>query len=207
MDYQKTYDALINFRKLNPPDGYSEKHHILPGSLGGSDEPSNLVALTAREHFVAHLLLHKIHRCRSTVYALFMMANCKSRYHDRKLPKKGSRRFKIIREDFIKANTGPNGRTLTDEHKEAIRQANTGRVFTVEHRQNIANSKVGKIRPSISDAHKAAISRGNTGRIRSEETRKQISKSKTGKKLPPRTPEHSAAISAAHQRRKLLKSM
>lgn len=32
-------------------------HHITPRSLGGSDDKVNLVLLTPREHFVAHLLL------------------------------------------------------------------------------------------------------------------------------------------------------
>ena len=38
-------------------DGYVEMHHILPRSHGGSDTKSNLVALTAREHYLAHWLL------------------------------------------------------------------------------------------------------------------------------------------------------
>ena len=38
-------------------DGYVERHHIIPRSLGGTDDPSNIVALTAREHLVAHMLL------------------------------------------------------------------------------------------------------------------------------------------------------
>lgn len=41
--------------------GYCEEHHIIPKCLGGSDESDNLVKLSAREHFVAHLLLHKMH--------------------------------------------------------------------------------------------------------------------------------------------------
>lgn len=32
-------------------------HHIIPRSLGGSDDKINLVLLTPREHFIAHLLL------------------------------------------------------------------------------------------------------------------------------------------------------
>lgn len=40
---------------------YTEKHHILPRSLGGSDEPENIIELTAREHFVAHLILWKVY--------------------------------------------------------------------------------------------------------------------------------------------------
>lgn len=36
-------------------------HHILPSSLGGSNEADNIVSLTPREHLHAHLLLAKIH--------------------------------------------------------------------------------------------------------------------------------------------------
>lgn len=61
MDYNKKYHELINSRQnLNrkkTSDNYFEKHHILPISLGGSNEKTNLVLLTAKEHFVAHLLL------------------------------------------------------------------------------------------------------------------------------------------------------
>ena len=39
---------------------YYEKHHIIPKSLGGTNEKENLVSLTAREHFICHLLLLKI---------------------------------------------------------------------------------------------------------------------------------------------------
>lgn len=36
---------------------YVEQHHIIPKSLGGTNDKSNLVFLTAREHCIAHLLL------------------------------------------------------------------------------------------------------------------------------------------------------
>ena len=39
---------------------YYERHHIIPKSLGGSNDPINLVYLTAREHFICHLLLTKM---------------------------------------------------------------------------------------------------------------------------------------------------
>lgn len=42
-------------------DVYYEKHHITPKSLGGSNKNENLVFLTGREHFVAHMLLAKIY--------------------------------------------------------------------------------------------------------------------------------------------------
>lgn len=41
--------------------GYCEQHHILPKCMDGTDEKSNLVFLSAREHFIAHILLVKIY--------------------------------------------------------------------------------------------------------------------------------------------------
>jgi hypothetical protein len=41
-------------------EGYQEKHHVIPKSLGGSDDATNLVAFTAREHYISHLLLVRI---------------------------------------------------------------------------------------------------------------------------------------------------
>ena len=39
---------------------YTEVHHIIPSSLGGSGDKSNLAILTAREHFICHWLLTKM---------------------------------------------------------------------------------------------------------------------------------------------------
>lgn len=61
--YTKIYFQLIEKRKkeiLLKEDMYCERHHIIPKSLGGGDEKDNLVNLTAREHFMAHLLLTKM---------------------------------------------------------------------------------------------------------------------------------------------------
>lgn len=56
--YEVWYHALIASRQKRPEIvGYYEKHHIIPKAFGGSDEKSNLVKLTYREHFLAHWLL------------------------------------------------------------------------------------------------------------------------------------------------------
>ena len=61
MNYQAHYDRLMERAKVrSKPDGYCEKHHIIPRCLGGSDEPENLVNLTASEHYVAHQMLVKM---------------------------------------------------------------------------------------------------------------------------------------------------
>jgi hypothetical protein len=58
--YNKWYQAITDRAKNRNLGSYTEKHHIQPRSLGGTDESSNLVALTAREHFICHWLLVKI---------------------------------------------------------------------------------------------------------------------------------------------------
>jgi hypothetical protein len=62
MNYQRIYDQLIEraVQRCNM-DGYTEKHHIIPKCMGGNNDPENLVRLTAREHFIAHWLLWRIH--------------------------------------------------------------------------------------------------------------------------------------------------
>ena len=61
MNYQSLYSKFIADRLTNPPppDTYTERHHIVPRCDGGSDDPSNLVRLTARDHIFAHLILAK----------------------------------------------------------------------------------------------------------------------------------------------------
>ena len=61
MNYTKIYNDIINNRKQNLLDGYTETHHIIPRCLNGSNDKQNLVDLTAREHFICHLLLTKMY--------------------------------------------------------------------------------------------------------------------------------------------------
>lgn len=76
MDYKKIYDNLILSRNGRPvkKDEYYEEHHIIPKCLGGTNDESNLILLTYREHFIAHLLLTKIYpENRGINYALLCM--------------------------------------------------------------------------------------------------------------------------------------
>lgn len=69
MNYQKIYDQLINKRIKQPYIfDYHEKHHILPKSCGGSNDKSNIVYLSAREHYIAHLLLVRIYKNNKNFY-------------------------------------------------------------------------------------------------------------------------------------------
>ena len=62
-NYYKIYNDLCLTRKnenrTKLDNIYYEEHHIIPKCLGGNNSIDNLVLLTPREHFVAHLLLYK----------------------------------------------------------------------------------------------------------------------------------------------------
>ncbi len=58
--YTIIYYNLINRAKGRIKLHGMETHHIIPRSLGGSDDVSNLVHLTPREHYISHRLLTKI---------------------------------------------------------------------------------------------------------------------------------------------------
>lgn len=104
MNYEKIYKAIVENRKSIKFDGYTELHHIIPRSLGGSNDKDNLVALSAREHFICHLLLVKIHKNTSGYYKMvkaFMMMFCASNNQNRYV----SKNYAWLREEFSKAKS------------------------------------------------------------------------------------------------------
>ena len=108
MNYQKIYNDLIAKRKEFPYiDGYSEKHHILPRSLGGSDDKDNLVQLSAKEHYIAHLLLCKIYENdKSKFYKMvkaFVMMSMSPRGNNSRYF--NSNTYQLYREEFSKATS------------------------------------------------------------------------------------------------------
>lgn len=88
MNYKNIYYNIINYRIKNKYEGYTESHHILPKSLGGSDDKANLVDLSAREHYICHLLLTKMFdkdtpEYNKMVYAYMMMCNARTELQER----------------------------------------------------------------------------------------------------------------------------
>lgn len=110
MNYKKIYREMIEKaagRDL-AADIYIEKHHILPKCLGGTNDASNIVKLTAAEHYVAHQLLVKMHPGNSKlIYAVHAMTIGSKKQHIR-----NNKEYSWIREQFSK--------TLSKTHKNKI---------------------------------------------------------------------------------------
>lgn len=103
MNYKDIYYRLVSSRqKLNRflGDGNNyDLHHILPRSLGGTDDKENLVLLTYKEHFIAHKLLIKIFPCDAMKKALFIMLNA-AKYQGREI-KFSARYYEKIKTEYI----------------------------------------------------------------------------------------------------------
>ena len=98
--YTSIYYSIIERSKNRNISGYTEKHHIIPKSLGGTNNTSNIVILTAREHYICHVLLTKmtigINKIKM-IHAATAFSTWASKRHDRKL-KINSRIFQTLKE-------------------------------------------------------------------------------------------------------------
>lgn len=115
MDYKKIHDNIIN-RAISIKEErgiekqtlgiYYERHHIIPKCMGGTNDETNLVYLTAREHFLIHLLLCKIHADKpmsikaKLATAISIMRRQPSNSSSPRV--KSSRMFEMARLEFIR---------------------------------------------------------------------------------------------------------
>ena len=137
---------LITKKTATASLGYCEKHHITPRSLGGSNNKSNLVYLTAREHFICHWLLTKmVHddQVGKMMMAINMMKAKTPKQH-RYSTGLTSKIFEKYRHLAAKEHSKlMTGRKQSKEHVDKRAKAITGKKHTVERKNNIAAAKTG----------------------------------------------------------------
>lgn len=155
--YTQWYNNIIDRAKHREITGYTEKHHIIPKSLGGSDDKENLVSLTAREHFICHYLLTKMTTGldkRSMWHATWTMANLHNPITQQRY-KISSRIYELIKQKnalaLSEANTGKSskrkGKTLTPEWKAKISKTLTGIKPSLERNAKVSAALTGRKRP------------------------------------------------------------
>lgn len=136
---------------------YAERHHIIPKSMGGSDEYSNLTWLTAEEHLQVHLLLPKMvsgeKNIRKMTLAAVRMANPQSKtqkriINDNLIPNINAIRTeaallhsRYMREKHKGSKNPFYGRKHTKETKERLRIATASRVMTDQMHINYSNGR------------------------------------------------------------------
>lgn len=162
MNYERIYKSIIERAKTRQLEGYSERHHIVPKCMGGNDDARNLVRLTAKEHFICHLLLVEIYPENSKlIYALWRMINSKGRSNKRYIP--SGRIYEFIKQT----------------HASVMSETYTGRRMSKEC---IEKRKLARKTFTHSKETKEKISKANSGKVRSDEFKQNLSKMHTGKR-------------------------
>ena len=177
MDYEKHYTKMISRARDRTLDGYSEKHHIIPKCQGGNNDKFNIVRLTPEEHYVAHLLLVKIHPSNyRLLWAAVAMTN------QTKNMRRGNKLYGWLRRRFsMEMSKRP-----------------TGRKQTKEARRKMSESRRGVTRGPHSEKTKSKMSKASKGRKKSNAHCKAISIAKTGIKQGPHSEEHNKKIKEAN---------
>ena len=165
--YTATYWKIISNARIKGPVGYKERHHVIPKSMGGSDDPENLVDLSLRQHFICHRLLTKMttgKSKKSMTFAAWRMATGMQK-KNRRL---SSHTYKLLRENARDALLGHKNYLIS--HSEESKQK-------IKEYQFEKHSKMTK-----EETTEWVMRSMNSPESWSKERREKISRSTTGKK-------------------------
>ena len=185
--YNQWYTNIVDRACTRHTNGYTEKHHIVPQSLGGSNDKNNLVNLTAREHFICHWLLTKIYAGEAKAKMIYALNGMKrsNKFAQRYETKITARVYENLKKEFSAIHSSTmKGRAPW----------NKGIPITEEQRAKNQKSAVGK---KHTDIAKAKISEAQIGRKKSKETKNKISAALKGKSKGPMTEEEKLKRSLA----------
>lgn len=204
--YTTWYKNITKNAKNRSISGYTEKHHIIPKSLGGSDSDSNIVKLTAREHFICHWLLTKTTTGTSRqkmVYALRVLRanNPHQQRYETKITSRVyenlKKEYSIIQSEKVAGKNNPMYGDNFYRSEEGRRSQSTGvsgdknGSKQPKARAKISASKLGKKRAQFSDEWKDNLSNNHKSKSNdfngkhSEETKRKIGDAMRGKKRDP----------------------
>lgn len=144
--YTKCYYQLVDRanNRLHDPNQYYETHHVIPRCMGGSNAKSNLVKFTAREHYIAHMLLVRMTTGptkRKMSFGLWKMISANP-VQDRYMP--CNKQYEIIKRNMAKAISEQNkGKICAKTSNKGQIPWNKGKtgVMSIEARQKISQAR------------------------------------------------------------------
>lgn len=132
MNYLSIYNSIMQQARNRTLEHGFERHHVVPKSLGGANNLSNLVRLTLREHFVAHKLLTRIYTGEAQKkmwFAYYRLCNRHGRTNSR-----------MYEQSRLQA-------------KKYLSQIHKGKKLSAEHVQSIKARTAGKNNPNYGRKH------------------------------------------------------
>ena len=186
--YTRWYYQIVD--SIRPNHKYSESHHIIPRSMGGSDLSDNLVLLSAREHFICHWLLTKMttenHRV-SMIRAFWMMRaenKNQQRYINSRAYQSLKEEYSVIQSKLVSGENNPmaGDKFYRSEEGEARRLAAiTGRIQSSDEKQKQINAMTGRVRGKFNDEWSLNLSASRIGeknhmfgKSHNDDTKKQM---------------------------------
>ena len=177
--YFYIYTSIITNSKSksrSKSNGYYERHHINPKCMGGGDTSTNLVLLTAREHYICHHLLTKFTNNDKIHYAFWAMCNqssstqCRDYIITSRIYENAKLKFSQIQSNRLRG-VKPKY-TMTDEHR-----------VQLKNRMKANNpSHLSHVRESSSKRMTERMKINNP--MNNKKSRDKVSKSKIGSKNP-----------------------
>lgn len=223
--YEKWYNQIIANGKIYRLEGY-ERHHILPKSLGGTDIASNLIYITAREHFICHWLLTKIYPTGEEHWKMLnalRMMRAENPNQTRYSTKITSKVYAKLKEEYSKLQServrGKNNPMFGDKFFRSEEGKINQRIAVLgnrngskqaQARKKISESKLGKTRDPFTEEWKQNLSKNHkskrpdfNGKL-SEETKQKMREKAIGRKQDPEVVKRKAdAIRGSKREKKL----
>lgn len=160
--YLNWYTKLITHR-LNESAVEGEYHHYVPKSLHKNDD---LVLLSHREHYVAHLLLTKCIQPQYRPKMLYALTAMKMKTLTQS--NFNSRLFEQLKNQAnLSRSSSMKGHAVTEETREKLRTANLGKKASAETRLKMSNARKGR---KNTKEHVEKTASWHRGRKRSPET-------------------------------------
>lgn len=204
--YTRIYYNIINNSKSTRNLDFIEKHHIIPRSLGGTDEVDNLANLSPREHFICHLLLTKMtegnnkHKMDSALWGM---------KHRNKM-KLNSVLYEKLKIDFYKFNKKTNIEKFGEEKAKLIslkiKKAGKNKKHSEKTKKKISEGNKGKIPWNAGltkDTHESLLKSSikQKGKKRSKISIEKQKKTIFGRKRKPHTEESKIKNSISNKNR------
>jgi len=150
MNYFRVYFWLMEKSSKRQLQGYTERHHVNPKCMGGTNDKCNIVVLTPKEHFLAHRLLVKMYPNNGKLKFALRCMTISGRQHQRV--------------------TGKLYAKFKEELALEISKLHKGKVVSEETRAKMSASSKKRQRAPLSKEHKETLRRINLGRKHTQTT-------------------------------------
>ena len=176
--YTKLYYNIINSANTIPNNEYTENHHIIPKSIGGTNDKPNMIKLTGRQHFICHWLLTKMVNGLEKNKMIFAMNRMMAKSKNQHRYKITGRKYELLKIQFNRINP------FNNKEWQLLQRNNNhiGKKRSEETKKKLRNSW------EKNKLNRIGVNHPSYGKNRSDETLKKMSIAMKGKLVKEKNP-------------------